>query len=187
MLKIQMNQHFVKKPPLLRHLLKNNVWEQILSAIMAMIKFMSEVDLAVTPIVSAMLKIQMNQHFVKKLLKNNVLEQILSAIMAMIKFMLEVDLAVTHIVSAMLKIQMNPHFVKKPPLLRHLLKNNVWEQILSAIMAMIKFMSEVDLAVTPIVSAMLKIQMNQHFVKKLLKNNVLEQILSAIMAMIKFM
>merc|ERR1711944_207726 len=141
---------------------------------------MLEVDLAVTQIVSAMLKIQMNQHFVRKppqLLRDNVLEQILSAIMAMIKFMLEVDLAVTQIVSAMLKIQMNQHFVKKPPLLRHLLKNNVWEQILSAIMAMIKFMSEVDLAVTPIVSAMLKIQMNQHFVKKLLKNNVLEQIL----------
>ena len=31
-----------------------------------MIKFMLEVDLAVTQIVSAMLKIQMNQHFVRK-------------------------------------------------------------------------------------------------------------------------
>ena len=44
---------------------------------------------------------------------------------------------------------------------------------------MIKFMLEVDLAVTQIVSAMLKIQMNQHFVRKppqLMKNNVLEQV-----------
>ena len=46
-------------------------------------------------------------------------------------------------------------------------------------MAMIKFMLEVDLAVTQIVSAMLKIQMNQHFVRKppqLLKNNAMEQV-----------
>merc|ERR1712029_618137 len=140
LLKIQTNQRFVNQPPLLR--LKDNVLEQILSATMAMIKFMLEMDNAVTQEVSALLKIQTNQHFVNQplmlRLKDNVMEQILSATMAMIKFMLEMDNAVTREVSALLKIQMNQHFVSQPPLLR--LKDNVMEQILSATMAMIKFM-----------------------------------------------
>merc|ERR1712029_11288 len=125
-------------------------------------------DNAVTQEVSALLKIQTNQHFVNqpplRRLKDNVLEQILSAIMAMIKFMLEMDNAVTQEVSALLKIQMNLHFVNQPPMLR--LKDNVMEQILSATMAMIKFMLEMDNAVTQEVSALLKIQMNQHFVNQ---------------------
>merc|ERR1719422_856489 len=102
-----MNQHFVNQPPLLR--LKDNVLEQILSATMAMIKFMLEMDIAVTQKVSALLKIQTNQHFANQppllRLKDNVLEQILSATMALIKFMLEMDIAVTQKVSALLKIQ----------------------------------------------------------------------------------
>merc|ERR1719384_2769692 len=122
-------------------------------------------DIAVTQKVSALLKIQMNQHFVNQppllRLKDNVLEQILSATMAMIKFMLEMDIAVTQKVSALLKIQTNQHFANQPPLLR--LKDNVLEQILSATMAMIKFMLEMDIAVTQKVSALLKIQTNQHF------------------------
>merc|ERR1711902_383151 len=112
----------------------DNVLEQILSAITAMIKFMLEMDIAVTQKVSALLKIQTNQHFVNQppmlRLKDNVLEQILSATTALIKFMLEMDNAVTQEVSALLKIQMNLHFVNQPPMLR--LKDNVMEQILSA-------------------------------------------------------
>merc|ERR1711902_407694 len=165
--------------------LKDNVLEQILSAITAMIKFMLEMDIAVTQKVSALLMIQTNQHFVNQLplrrLKDNVLEQILSATMAMIKFMLEMDNAVTQKVSALLKIQTNQHFVSQPPMLR--LKDNVLEQILSATTALIKFMLEMDNAVTQEVSALLTIQMNLHFVNQppmlRLKDNVMEQILSA--------
>merc|ERR1711884_903334 len=125
-------------------------------------------DNAVNQMMSALLKIQMNLHFVNQppvlRLKDNVMEQILSATMAMIKFMLEMDNAVTQEVSALLKIQTNQHFVSQPPLLR--LKDNVMEQILSATMAMIKSMLEMDNAVTQEVSALLKIQMSQHFVNQ---------------------
>merc|ERR1712213_113730 len=129
---------------------------------------MLEMDIAVTQKVSALLKIQTNQHFANQppllRLKDNVLEQILSATMAMIKFMLEMDIAVTQKVSALLKIQTNQHFVNQPPMLR--LKDNVLEQILSATTALIKFMLEMDNAVTLEVSALLIIQMDQHFVNQ---------------------